>query len=135
LAHKRNNIYRAVLESVAYGIRHNIETFTNIGAEVKRVVAVGGGTKSRTWLQIVSDVAGIVQFVPALTIGASYGDALLAGIAAGILKPQNIQDWVKPGQRIDPDESQRMQYDVYYNDYLALYHQTKDIVHHLSASS
>jgi xylulokinase len=84
LAHTRGHLFRAVLESVAYGICHNIETFRNIGAQVRQVVAVGGGTKSRTWLQIVSDVAGIPQMVPAQTIGASYGDAFLAGVAANL---------------------------------------------------
>lgn len=38
LAHRREHLYRAVLESVAYGIRHNIETFQSISADVKRVV-------------------------------------------------------------------------------------------------
>ena len=30
-------------------------------------------------LQIVSDVAGVEQVIPALTIGASYGDAYWQG--------------------------------------------------------
>ena len=37
--------------------------------------------KSPLWLQIVSDVTGLPQDVPQRTIGASYGDAFLAGIA------------------------------------------------------
>jgi xylulokinase len=135
LAHTRNHLYRAVLESVAYGIRHNIETFGDIGADVKRVVAVGGGTKSKTWLQIVSDVVGIGQVVPELTIGASYGDAFLAGLASGILDRADIHRWVKPGHSIDPDSDQQAIYDDYYADYLALYRQTKDILHRLSSRS
>jgi xylulokinase len=135
LAHTRSHMYRAVLESVAYGIRHNIETFRDIGAEVKRVVAVGGGTKSKTWLQIVSDVAGIGQVVPELTVGASYGDAFLAGLAAGILKREDLYNWVKEGRTINPDDDQRVLYEDYYVDYLELYRQTKDIMHRLSARS
>ena len=54
------------------------------------MVAVGGGTKSLAWLQIVSDVVGIPQSVPALTIGASYGDAFLAGLSANILKREDL---------------------------------------------
>ena len=37
LAHHRAHLFRAVLESVAFGIRHNIETFRSIGADVRRV--------------------------------------------------------------------------------------------------
>ena len=132
LAHTRRHLFRALLEGVAYGIRHNIETFRSIGAEVKRVVAVGGGTKSRTWLQIVSDVAGISQTVPALTIGASYGDAFLAGVAAGILRREDLQQWVTAGVTIDPDVSLKPSYDRYYADYLLLYRQTRGLVHRLA---
>jgi xylulokinase len=131
LAHSRKQIYRALLESVAYGIRHNIETFRSIGAGVRRVVAVGGGTQSATWLQIVSDVTGISQVVPALTIGASYGDAYLAGLAAGILRRQDLQSWVKAGKTVVPNPEPKMRYDHLYTDYLLLYERTRDIVHRL----
>ncbi len=132
LAHTRAHLYRATLESVAYGIRHNIETFREIGAKVHRIIAVGGGTKSRTWLQIVSDVTGISQEVPQLTIGASYGDAFLAGLAVGILNRSDLSNWVKPGVQILPNPEFKQTYSEYYADYLCLYDATRDIVHRLS---
>jgi xylulokinase len=131
LAHQRAHLFRAVLESVAYGIRHNIETFQSISAEVRRVVAVGGGTKSRAWLQIVSDVAGVAQEVPQLTIGASYGDAFLAGVAAGCLQQSDLSCWVRSGSVIQPDPSRKAIYDSLYADYRLLYENTRDIVHRL----
>ena len=132
LAHKREHLYRAVLEGIGYGIRHNIETFQAIGAPVKRVVAVGGGTKSKAWLQIVSDIAGIEQIVPAQTIGASYGDAFLAGIASGILKEEALEDWVHGGEIIRPDRENQAVYNLFYQDYLELYQRNKDVMHHLA---
>lgn len=134
LSHSRDHLFRAVLEGVAYGISHNIETFQAIGANVKRVVAVGGGTQSLTWLQIVSDVAGISQLVPAETIGASYGDAFLAGMAAGVLNLNDLDDWIKPGREIVPQPENQEIYQSFYQDYLNLYNQTRDIVHRLSES-
>jgi len=131
LAHRREHLYRAVLESVAFGIRHNIETFQSISADVKRVVAVGGGTKSTAWLQIVSDVAGIAQEVPQLTIGASYGDSFLAGMASGQLRSGDLACWVKPGSVIQPDPGRKAIYDSLYSDYRLLYENTRDIVHRL----
>lgn len=132
LAHTRAHLFRALLESVAYGIRHNLETFRSIGADVRRVMAVGGGTQSRTWLQIVSDVCGIAQQVPAVTIGASYGDAFLAGLAAGLLRRRDLCRWVQPGSEVRPDPQKKWSYDAYYGDYRQLYEQTKSIMHHLS---
>jgi xylulokinase len=133
LAHRRAHLFHAVLESVAFGIRHNLETFRSIGAEVRRVVAVGGGTRSRTWLQIVSDAAGVVQEVPQLTIGASYGDAFLAGVAAGLLQRGDLERWVRPGSEIHPNPAHKETYDSLYKDYLLLYERTRDIVHRLSS--
>ncbi len=132
LAHSRDHLYRAMLEGVAYGIRHNMETFQSIGAPIQRVIAVGGGTKTPTWLQIVSDISGMAQTVPELTIGASYGDAFLAGIAAGMLQPGDIAQWVKTGREIVPDEAAHRTYDPLYQDYLAFYEQTKAIMHRLN---
>jgi xylulokinase len=131
LSHTRNHVFRAILESVAYGIRHNIETFNSIGAPVNRVVAVGGGTQSQTWLQIVSDVANVEQIVPEITVGASYGDAFLAGLASGLLNRDDLADWVKTKTVISPGAESREVYEPLYQAYLKLYTQTKDIVHHL----
>jgi xylulokinase len=55
-----------------------------MGLEPRRAVAVGGGTTGSLWPRIVSDACGLVQEVPAETIGASLGDALLAAEAAGL---------------------------------------------------
>ena len=131
LSHSRDHIYRAVLESVAYGIRHNVETFNEIGA-VKRVVAVGGGVQGSTWLQIVSDVTGISQLVPEKTIGASYGDAFLAGLANSSLKRNDINDWVTIDRVIEPDKSKFDKYNGLYDQYKLLYEQTKQTMHHLA---
>jgi len=131
LAHKRKHLFRAVLEGVAFGIRHNIDTFNEIGAGVKRVVAVGGGTKSQNWLQIVSSVAGVTQIVPELTIGASYGDAFLAGLASGILKFSDLGNWVHVKEQIEPDPSAQSIYEDLYQDYLALYTNNRELMHHL----
>ncbi len=135
LAHRRAHLYRAVLESVAFGIRHNIETFQSVGADVRRVVAVGGGTKSRSWLQIVSDVTGVVQEIPQLTIGACYGDAFLAGVAAGLLQQDDLARWVQPGSEVQPDPARKAIYDSLYADYRLLYERTSDIVHRLGDKS
>jgi xylulokinase len=135
LAHSRKHVYRAILESVAYGIRHNFEAFQKIGSDIKRIVAVGGGTKSQMWLQIVSNVVGAEQVVPALTIGASYGDAFLAGVAAGTLSKSDLNAWVKRGVVIEPEPDRHALYEPMYNDYLSLYSQTMDIVHRLAKRS
>jgi xylulokinase len=131
LRHRRAHLFRAALEGVAYGIRHNLESFAAIGARVDRVVAVGGGAQGDTWLRIVSDVAGVTQEVPARTIGASLGDAFLAGLATGRVRRGDLDAWVGATRRIEPDPQLRDRYDARYADYLELYRSTRDVVHRL----
>ncbi|WP_424949897.1 FGGY-family carbohydrate kinase [Deinococcus sp.] len=134
LGHTRDQFFRAILEGVGYAVRHVLQTFRDLGADVRRVVAVGGGAQTDTWLQMVSDIAGVQQEVPATTIGASYGDAFLAGLAAGVLRREQLQDWVKPGRTVKPNEAHRTLYDARYRDYLELYTVTRGIVHRLAAA-
>ncbi|GAA4009973.1 FGGY-family carbohydrate kinase [Deinococcus rubellus] len=131
LSSTREDLFRAVLEGVGYGIRHNIETFREMGTQVRRIVAVGGGAKTQTWLQIVSDITGVTQEVPALTIGASYGDAFLAGLVSGRLHRDDLKTWVKADRRIEPDGSRRALYDRNFELFKRLYTQTREIVHGL----
>ena len=85
LSHTRAHLYRASLEGTAFGVRHNLETMTEMGAAPKRLVAVGGGAKNPLWLQIVCDASGLPQDVPERTTGASFGDAFLAGLATALV--------------------------------------------------
>src|SRR6202008_2712899 len=100
-------------EGVACGVRHNMETLAELGAHVQRVVAVGGGAQTDTWLQIVSDVSGLRQEVPTVTVGACYGDAFLAGCAAGLLRREQISEWIKPGRHIEPQAALRAHYEAF----------------------
>lgn len=131
LSHTRAHLFRAALEGVGFGIRHNLDALRDLGADVRRVIAVGGGTKGGTWLQIVSDITGQVQEVPQVTVGASYGDAFLAGLAAGVLTRADLDRWVQPGPPVTPDAATRAEYDRLYGLYRALYPATRDIVNAL----
>jgi xylulokinase len=134
LRHRREHLFRAVLEGVAYGVRHNLESFEAIGAPIRRVVAVGGGAQGDTWLRIVSDATGRTQEVPQQTIGASYGDAFLAGLVSGQVERHDLASWVGKPRTIAAELATRAQYDATYAQYLELYRATKPIVHALGGA-
>ncbi len=133
LEHTRGHLYRAALEATALGVRHNVETMRAAGADIRRIVAVGGGTQGQLWLQIVSDVTGLVQEVPHTTIGASYGAAFLAAGATADTAP-SITDWNPIAQTIRPDEASRPLYDTLFDRYVRLYEGTTSVVHELAAA-
>ncbi|MER3437046.1 MAG: sugar kinase [Chloroflexota bacterium] len=134
LSHSRAHLYRAILEGTAFGVRHNLETLQGMGATPRRLVAVGGGANNRLWLQIVTDVTGIAQDVPARTVGASYGDAFLAGVASGIIPDQAIltRAWVAIAERLEPRAQEHACYQPYYDIYRRLYDHAKDELHDLA---
>lgn len=128
LSHGRGHLYRAALEGIALGARHNLEVMAP-GSGV-RAVAVGGGTRGELWTQIVSDVTGLVQMLPRETIGASYGDALLAAEGIGLVARGS--SWAQEAALVEPDASRRERYDDLYRLYRELYPATRSIQHRLA---
>jgi xylulokinase len=131
LRHSRGHIYRAMLEATAFGIRHLLESVHEAGGEARRLVAVGGGTKGGLWPQIVSDVIDEPQELPEQTIGAAYGNALMAGMGSGVLQPDT--NWTSIAETVEPNPKNREIYDELYILYKDLYPATRDTVHALAA--
>ena len=73
------NFNRQVGATVDTVGRPKVDVLAEMGAAPARLVAVGGGARNRTWLQVMADIGGMPQEVPETTVGASYGDAMLAG--------------------------------------------------------
>ncbi|HEY6052777.1 MAG TPA: FGGY-family carbohydrate kinase [Gaiellaceae bacterium] len=134
LAHSRAHLYRAVLEGTAYGMAHNLAVMREAGGRPARIVAVGGGARNPTWLQIVSDVSGVVQELPVRTTGAPYGDAFLAGWATGAVGSLDElhERWARIARTIEPDPARHELYRDYFDVYRALYEQTAAQQHALA---
>ena len=130
LTHTRGDMYRALIEGIAFGTNHVIETYDETSQRPSRVLAVGGGTKNDMWLQATSDISGLDQIVCAKTVGASYGNAFLAACAAGLAAPDGITMWNPPDRTVQarPDPVYARQYQYFRK----LYEQTRDIAAGLS---
>lgn len=133
LSHSRDHLFRAALEGVAYGIRHNLEAFQEIGAPIRHITSVGGGTAGGTWTQIVSDVTGLTQSVPQPALGAPIGSAFLGGVAAGVLQLPDLTSWRSPTVPVKPDTRHCGTYDRGYAAFRQLYRDSAEVVHRLAA--
>ncbi|OKK09082.1 FGGY-family carbohydrate kinase [Streptomyces sp. CB02400] len=130
LSHTRGDLYRAALEATGFGVRHNIEGIEAAGGDIRRVVAVGGGTQGALWTQIVSDITGRPQELRTVTIGASYGGALLA---AQLVTDVSIDDWNPVRETVTPRAEHTGRYDELYALYRRLYPDTMATVHALAS--
>ena len=129
LTSTRGDVLRAVLEATGLGVRHHVEAMADVGAAPDRLVAIGGGSRSRTWLQAVSDITGLPQDLPRETVGAAYGDALLAAVGTGAL--ESIDDaaaGIDVAERIEPDPALADFYDRRFSAYRQLFDATRPIV-------
>ncbi|NVK34238.1 MAG: xylulokinase [Rhodobacteraceae bacterium] len=92
----------AVLDGVAFALKDCMEALAVAGTKVERVTAVGGGSRSTEWLQIIASLLDVVVDVPADgDFGASLGAARLGQAAAlgtteGIFAPPPMSASVEP---------------------------------------
>ena len=131
LRHRRAHLFRALLEATAYGARHDLETFQDAGARLERVVAVGGGTASELWPQIVSDVTNLEQEVPSVTIGAAVPRRLprRSGHSVG----RAFTRWASIEGVVKPNPAATEGYEELFALYRRAYVDTADTSHALAA--
>ena len=98
--------------------------------------AIGGGTKTPLWLQIVSDIADVTQTVPKVKVGASYGDALLAGLGTGIIADESsILPMIQTDYVVKPDRKRHDQYMRYFDLFDRLYRANSGLMSEILAVS
>lgn len=128
LTHTRGDVMRAILEGIAQGVRANLQSFVDHGAQIEQLRAVGGGTKNHVWAQAVADATGHDQHIVAGS-GASLGDAALAAVAVGLLDGfGSIDSWVRIERTTSADPDLYELYQAQGRRAVELYQQTRSII-------
>jgi xylulokinase len=112
---------RAVLQGVAFAMRECADAFRSTGTVIDNLLAIGGGSRSELWLKIMATILGVELKVPASSqLGAAFGAARLAIIAAEKAAPEAIL--VPPTIRntISPDSSREESYQENYQTWLSV---------------
>ena len=104
--HTRTDFSQAVTEGLCYEFRcvalalmHNVSP--------QKIVAIGGGTKNRDWMQTKANIMQTIIEIPKIQEATALGAALLAGIGAGLYKDAQdaISRTYRVGQLVQPDPS------------------------------
>ena len=86
LATTQAQIYRALLESIAFAARRIVDNFVGHGLAVDRIVACGGiAEKSPVLMQMFADITGVPIEVPDSPQIPARGSAMFGAVAAGPL--------------------------------------------------
>lgn len=111
----------AVLDGVAFALKDCLEALSVAGTKVDRVLAVGGGSRSQTWLEIIASVLNVTVDLPVDgDFGASLGAARL-GQAAALGTTDGV--FAKPALKasIDPNPTLTETYAEGYGRWRKLY--------------
>lgn len=105
-AHGLAHLHRAVLEGVAFAVKRHIDILDRIsGAPIERVIASGGGAKTKLWMKIKASVYGIPILVPEEAECGIVGCAAMAAAATGHFS--RVEDaaeaYVRYAEEIQPD--------------------------------
>jgi xylulokinase len=118
----------AALDAVAFAFRDSLEALKDAGTVVKRVTAVGGGSKSELWLRIIATVLGVPVDLPAAgDVGGAFGAARLGMIAATGADYRKVLTAPKTARTIKPEARARDAYEEQYRRYVQIYPAIKEI--------
>lgn len=125
----QSEIYRALIESTAFGARTIIERISEYGVPVNRIICCGGiAEKNPMLMQIYADVTGCTMQVSGSAQTCALGAAMAASVAAGserggyagFAEAQAAMTSVKPDQ-YEPNPENRDVYDKLYSLYRTLH--------------
>jgi xylulokinase len=136
LHHGPQHLWRSLLEGVAFGVRHHVEVFGELGMPVTRVLTSDGGAASAVWLQIIADV--LQQPVQRLRghPGSCLGAAWMAAMGTGLAKDwSGLSAFVTQADAVQPVAAHGARYDAAYAEYRALYAALKPWFHQNGAAA
>lgn len=119
LHHRNDHMLRAVLE----GINMNLYAVYKVIAEVidadtKEFLVTGGFTKSKVWLQLISDIFGIDFVVTSVTENGCFGATILGLLALGEIEDfKDVCKMIPIAERIQPNQKRHAFYKAHFEKY------------------
>jgi len=124
MAHGRAEMARAVMEGVAFNLRHILDILRGQGAEATAMRLIGGGGKSALWRRILAGVYGLpVEQIGLSAQATSLGAAIAGGVGVGLFPAYTIARSLAPVAALQPPDLQASYqaiYPLFEQTYLAL---------------
>ena len=130
LKHTRGHMFRAILESIAFGSELILETMRANGYDPDKLVIAGGATRSDLWLQIHADVSATPLTLTRVPDAPSLGCAILGAVCSGHFSSivEAADEMVAIERVVEPDMQVHEQYANAYASYKRAYEALKQIV-------
>lgn len=124
------DLYLACLEGIAYELRLNRDRLARSGIRVDRLVATGGGAKSRLWTQIKADILDLPIDALETEDAGTVGCAMMTGVAIGAFSDlaAAASVLVRKVSTFLPNPARTAEYDRLYTRYERLYDAVRPLV-------
>ena len=128
-SHEKKHFVRAVLEGITFSLQESVDIFRRSGRRVDSVVSIGGGAKSRLWLQMQADIFDAEVVALANEQGPGMGAAMLAAFGSGWFDSLDAcaAAFVSKAERYRPDPDAAARYRELFAVYREVYTQTRGI--------
>ncbi len=126
--HQKKHLLRAVMEGVAYSLCDCNEILQEMGIEVDKMMACGGGGKSPVWRQMLADLYRCPVKTVCQEEGPALGAAILAGVGCGIYPDVETacDQLIEEKSSTGPKKEQAQVYEKYHQLYQKLYQSLKE---------
>jgi len=123
----RNDMTKAVLEGVAFGLKDSLDILLDLNIPVEEIHLIGGGAKSMKWRQILADVFGREIVGINTNQGGALGAAILAAVGDGAFESvtQATTQIIKTVDAVVPNMDNHFKYLEKHKKYQSLYHYLK----------
>lgn len=120
--HTREDIARAALEAIGFRVKDMFESIKRVGkVKLKRIIATGGFTNSKEWIQIVSNILGERLEVTNTVNQSAIGAYLMVLRALDKDWKGFLSKYVKVDKVIEPQQGVFEEYEGIYERYKYLY--------------
>ncbi len=123
LNHRKPHFVRAIMESLGFILKRNLDALEAMGIHVDEIRSLGGGARSDFWNQIKADVTGRRLVTVRCKEAASLGAAVLAGKALNVFDSVTsaCESMVAIDHIYEPNPANRTVYDNAYIKYKKLF--------------
>ncbi|MFN3692121.1 MAG: xylulokinase [Fervidobacterium sp.] len=129
-SHSKAEVYRAIFEGVGYAIRDCFSSLPKKNLEDLRIT--GGGSKSKAWVSIISNILGMELTLLSNMEGAAYGAAILAYSGYSNQPPEEIASmWVEKKEVISHSKDLHNVYEKYYEIFRKIYSSLESVFYDL----
>ncbi len=132
----KGDMARAVLEGVGYNLKTILDILEQYD-KIEDVIMIGGGTKGRLWLQILSDIWQKPLSVPRyLEEATSMGAAICGGVGIGAYPDFTVAEQLnRPVDFLSPDPSKAGMYETAYGFFRRAYDRLKPLYQDMAHTS